>query len=79
MATTAIILFYFEKKKKKHYLLNDLLICCFSWQDLSKLPDSTSNMAGYMEPVKTFGSSHEEQQHVDKPVEQWVFFMVLII
>ncbi|XP_056126388.1 extended synaptotagmin-1 isoform X2 [Rhinichthys klamathensis goyatoka] len=39
-------------------------------EDLSKLPDSTSNVAGYMEPVKTFGSSHEEQQHVDKPGEQ---------
>ncbi|CAM4628625.1 unnamed protein product [Leuciscus chuanchicus] len=39
-------------------------------EDLSKLPDSTSNVPGYMEPVKTFVSSHEEQQHVDKPVEQ---------
>ncbi|KAG1925809.1 extended synaptotagmin-2, partial [Pimephales promelas] len=38
-------------------------------KDLTKLPDSTSNVAGYMEPVKTFGSSHEEQR-VDKPVEQ---------
>ncbi|XP_051752534.1 extended synaptotagmin-1 isoform X2 [Ctenopharyngodon idella] len=39
-------------------------------EDLSKLPDSTTNVGGYMEPVKTFGSAHEEQQHVDKPVEQ---------
>lgn len=31
-------------------------------QDLSKVPDSTSSEGGYMEPVKTFGSAHEEQK-----------------
>ncbi|KAF4112569.1 hypothetical protein G5714_007364 [Onychostoma macrolepis] len=35
-------------------------------EDLSKVPDSTTNEGGYMEPVKTFGSAHEEQ----KPEEQ---------
>uniref|UniRef100_A0A9J8DCY8 Extended synaptotagmin-like protein 1b n=1 Tax=Cyprinus carpio carpio TaxID=630221 RepID=A0A9J8DCY8_CYPCA len=35
-------------------------------EDLSKVPDSTPSEGGYMEPVKTFGSAHEEQ----KPEEQ---------
>ncbi|XP_043097609.1 extended synaptotagmin-1 isoform X1 [Puntigrus tetrazona] len=35
-------------------------------EDLSKVPDSTTNEGGYMEPIKTFGSAHEEQ----KPEEQ---------
>jgi len=65
MVTTAIILFHLFIKK---YIYICSLVT-FHLQDLTKLPDSTSNVAGYMEPVKTFGSSHEEQR-VDKPVEQ---------
>ncbi|XP_016388108.1 extended synaptotagmin-1-like [Sinocyclocheilus rhinocerous] len=38
----------------------------FKSHDLSKVPDSTPSEGGYMEPVKTFGSAHEEQ----KPEEQ---------
>ncbi|XP_026068796.1 extended synaptotagmin-1 isoform X1 [Carassius auratus] len=39
-------------------------------EDLSNVPDSTSSEGGYMEPVKTFGSAHEEQKHMEKPEEQ---------
>ncbi|XP_067316530.1 extended synaptotagmin-1 isoform X2 [Pseudorasbora parva] len=39
-------------------------------EDLRKLPDSTTNVGGFMEPVKTIVSAHEEQKHVDKPAEQ---------
>ncbi|XP_052414465.1 extended synaptotagmin-1 [Carassius gibelio] len=35
-------------------------------EDLSKVPDFTPSEGGYMKPVKTFGSAHEEQ----KPEEQ---------
>ncbi|KTG34770.1 hypothetical protein cypCar_00007059 [Cyprinus carpio] len=38
--------------------------------DLSNVPDSTISEGGYMEPVKTFGSAHEEHRHMDKPEEQ---------
>ncbi|XP_016141337.1 extended synaptotagmin-1-like [Sinocyclocheilus grahami] len=31
-------------------------------ENLSKVPDSTPSEGGYMEPVKTFGSAHEEQK-----------------
>ncbi|XP_050969517.1 extended synaptotagmin-1 isoform X2 [Labeo rohita] len=39
-------------------------------EDLSRVPDSTTSGSGYMEPVKTFGSAHEEQKHMEKPEEQ---------
>uniref|UniRef100_A0A8C1ZVT5 Extended synaptotagmin-like protein 1b n=1 Tax=Cyprinus carpio TaxID=7962 RepID=A0A8C1ZVT5_CYPCA len=46
------------------------LIVAYHLQDLSNVPDSTISEGGYMEPVKTFGSAHEEQKHMDKPEEQ---------
>uniref|UniRef100_A0A8C2JUX9 Extended synaptotagmin-like protein 1b n=1 Tax=Cyprinus carpio TaxID=7962 RepID=A0A8C2JUX9_CYPCA len=46
------------------------LIVAHHLQDLSNVPDSTISEGGYMEPVKTFGSAHEEQKHMDKPEEQ---------
>uniref|UniRef100_A0A8C1DC69 Extended synaptotagmin-like protein 1b n=1 Tax=Cyprinus carpio carpio TaxID=630221 RepID=A0A8C1DC69_CYPCA len=46
------------------------LIVAYHLQDLSNVPDSTISEGGYMEPVKTFGSAHEEHRHMDKPEEQ---------
>ncbi|XP_016352201.1 extended synaptotagmin-1-like [Sinocyclocheilus anshuiensis] len=39
-------------------------------EDLSNVPDSTTSEGGCMEPVKTFGSAHEEQKHMEKAEEQ---------
>ncbi|KAL1272374.1 hypothetical protein QQF64_028236 [Cirrhinus molitorella] len=39
-------------------------------EDLSGVPDSTTNGDGHVEPVKTFGSAQEEQKHMEKPEEQ---------
>uniref|UniRef100_A0A8C2JYK9 Extended synaptotagmin-like protein 1b n=1 Tax=Cyprinus carpio TaxID=7962 RepID=A0A8C2JYK9_CYPCA len=65
---------YFDKRKGFLIVLLSItiitLIVAHHLQDLSNVPDSTISEGGYMEPVKTFGSAHEEQKHMDKPEEQ---------